>query len=142
MLGARKIRQRARQSELLRASQTCPGLRANNRRPAPSLWPSPAAAFFVETSRRREFQWMVSSALRNPLKSSSSSTAFCWFGPSPASSSLISNTGSDTTYFSLAQLPRSRSRQRSLQKGKSALLSESVGVLQIGQRCFIVSDSR
>jgi hypothetical protein len=49
--------------------------------------------------------------------------------------------GSDTTYFSLAQLPRSRSRQRSLQKGKSALLSESVDVLQIGQRCFIVSDS-
>ena len=28
-------------------------------------------------------------------------------------------------------------RQRSLQKGNSALASESVGFLQIGQRCFI-----
>ena len=40
-----------------------------------------------------------------------------------------SNAGSETTYFSVAQLPRSSSRQRSLQKGKSGFVSESVGLL-------------
>src|SRR5262252_1857493 len=55
--------------------------------------------------------------------------------PSAASSS--SKIGSDTTYFSLAQLPRSCIRQRSLQNGKSLCTSESVSVLQIGHLCFI-----
>jgi len=41
--------------------------------------------------------------------------------------------GSLTTYFSLAQLPRSCKRQRWLQNGNSASLSESVGFLQMGQ---------
>ena len=45
-----------------------------------------------------------------------------------------SNAGSLITYFSLAQLPRSSKRHRSLQNGKSAYVSESVGFLQIGQR--------
>jgi hypothetical protein len=43
-----------------------------------------------------------------------------------------SNAGWLITYFSLAQLPRSSSRHRSLQNGKSALVSESVGLLQMG----------
>ncbi len=45
--------------------------------------------------------------------------------------------GSLITYFSLAQAPRSRRLQRSLQNGNSGLVSESVGFLQMGQRCFI-----
>src|SRR6266704_3285188 len=52
--------------------------------------------------------------------------------PSPFSSSSLtaarspsSKIGSETTYFSLAQLPRSRRRHRSLQKGKSACTVES-----------------
>src|SRR5438046_10268518 len=51
------------------------------------------------------------------------------------SSSL--KTGSETTYFSLAQLPRSRSRQRSLQKGKSDWTALSVAAWQLGHLCFI-----
>jgi hypothetical protein len=46
-------------------------------------------------------------------------------------------TGSLILYFSLAQLPRSINLQRSLQKGKSAEDSESVGFRQIGHRHFI-----
>src|ERR1700692_123206 len=57
--------------------------------------------------------------------------------PSSLSSSL--KMGSETTYFSLAQFPRSRSRHRSLQKGKSACTVESVGVLHIGHLCFMWS---
>src|SRR6266496_6711663 len=64
--------------------------------------------------------------------------------PSPFSSSSLtaarspsSKIGSETTYFSLAQLPRSRRRQRSLQKGKSACTAESVGALQIGHLCIM-----
>jgi len=44
-----------------------------------------------------------------------------------------SSTGSLTMYFSLAQLPRSSKRQRSLQNGNSASVAESVGFRQIGQ---------
>jgi len=55
--------------------------------------------------------------------------------PSPVCSSV--KTGSDTTYLSLAQFPRSRSRQRSLQKGKSAWTAESVSALHMGHLCFI-----
>lgn len=40
-------------------------------------------------------------------------------------------------YFPVAQLPRSSRRHRSLQNGKSASVSESVGFLQIGQCRFI-----
>src|SRR2546426_7850825 len=49
-----------------------------------------------------------------------------------AARSPSSKIGSETTYFSLAQLPRSRRRQRSLQKGKSPCTAESVCALQIG----------
>jgi len=45
--------------------------------------------------------------------------------------------GSETTYFSDAQAPRSNNRQRSEQKGNSAVVSESVGALQFGQLYFI-----
>lgn len=37
----------------------------------------------------------------------------------------MSCTGEDTTYFPLAHLPRSISRQRSLQKGKSSAPTET-----------------
>src|SRR6267378_6512302 len=57
---------------------------------------------------------------------------------SASGSSSSSKMGSDTTYFSAAQAPRSIKRQRSEQKGKSASVAESVGFLQIGQWCFIV----
>ncbi len=46
------------------------------------------------------------------------------------------------TYFSLAQLPRSRSRQRSLQNGNSNCSAESVGFLQMGQLAFTRSAYR
>ena len=45
--------------------------------------------------------------------------------------------GSLMTYFSLDQLPRSRSWQRSLQNGNSGTVAESVGFLQMGQRNFM-----
>ena len=45
-------------------------------------------------------------------------------------------TGEDILYFSDAQLPRSVRRQRSLQKGNSAFVSESTGLRQMGQRNF------
>jgi len=47
------------------------------------------------------------------------------------SKSLMSCTGEDTTYFPLAHLPRSMSRQRSLQKGKSSAPTATL-LLQIG----------
>src|SRR5258707_15849937 len=56
-------------------------------------------------------------------------------GESSTSSSSSLKMGSETTYFSDAQLPKSCSLQRSLQKGNSVLTSEFVGFLQIGQRC-------
>ena len=48
-----------------------------------------------------------------------------------------SMTGLEIRYFSLAQLPRSVYRLRSLQKGKNWSWSESVGFLQIGQLHFM-----
>src|SRR6266849_4039338 len=68
-------------------------------------------------------------------KSLSKGRTMVFPSPSPVSSSL--KTGSETTYFSLAQLPRSRSRQRLLQNGKSAWAAESVSALQMGHLCFI-----
>src|SRR5580693_9512266 len=44
--------------------------------------------------------------------------------------------GTAILYFPMAQLPRSRSRQRALQKGNSADVSESVGSLQMGHFSF------
>jgi hypothetical protein len=44
--------------------------------------------------------------------------------------------GTAILYFPIAQLPRSRSRQRALQKGNSAVVSESVGSLQMGHFSF------
>jgi hypothetical protein len=55
-----------------------------------------------------------------------------------SSNSESSNAGSLIVYFSVAQLPRSCSWQRSLQNGNSASVAESVGFLQMGQRCFMV----
>jgi hypothetical protein len=61
----------------------------------------------------------------------------CGSGESLGSSSSSLKMGSETTYFSEAQLPRSCSLQRSLQNGNSLCTSEFVGFLQIGQRCCI-----
>src|SRR5208283_912583 len=72
--------------------------------------------------------WMVSSGSCWPL---------CCAGRSLSRISSSSKTGSETTYFSEAQAPRSSRRQRSEQNGKSACSAESVGFLQMGQRCFI-----
>src|ERR1700678_3835371 len=64
-----------------------------------------------------------------------------WVGESaaePSSSNRESSkAGSLIVYFSVAQLPRSCSWHRSLQNGNSASVAESVGFLQMGQRCFI-----
>src|SRR5205807_3733671 len=57
---------------------------------------------------------------------------------SPSAASSSSRIGSDTTYFSLAQLPRSCIRQRSQQNGKSLCIFESVSALQIVHLCFMV----
>jgi len=46
--------------------------------------------------------------------------------------------GAATLYFSVAQLPKSCSRQRKLQKGNSGDVSESVGCRQIGHFSFMV----
>jgi hypothetical protein len=51
-------------------------------------------------------------------------------------SSEMSCTGDETTYWPLAHFPRSISRQRSLQKGKSAAVL-STGFLQIGHLSFV-----
>src|SRR5208337_3691844 len=72
--------------------------------------------------------WMASSGSRWP---------FCCAGRSASRISSSSKMGSETTYFSEAHAPRSSRRQRSEQKGKSACSAESVGFLQMGQRCFI-----
>src|SRR5260221_14597277 len=55
---------------------------------------------------------------------------------SVSSGSDSSIMGTAILYFPVAQLPRSRSRQRALQKGNSAVLSESVGSLQMGHFNF------
>src|SRR5207302_10147729 len=57
---------------------------------------------------------------------------------SPSAASSSSKIGSDTTYFSLAQLPPSCIRQRSQQNGTSLCILESVSALQIGHLCFMV----
>src|SRR5882672_12284145 len=73
--------------------------------------------------------------------SSSCSGCSRWAGSfaSISSGSDSSIIGTATLYFSMAQFPRSCSRQRLLQKGNSGDVSESVGFLQIGHRSFIRS---
>src|SRR5262249_54878666 len=84
-------------------------------------------AFCLERERRwRQFLCSFGS-------SRSSVKVLGW--ESAKSSSL--KMGSETTYFSEAHAPRSATRQRSLQNGKSASCSESVGFLQVGHLCFI-----
>src|SRR5271154_1591011 len=88
------------------------------------------AVFYAVARRKRRVQCPASFG-----SSSSRSTIIVLRGDSISSSSSSLKIGSETTYFSVAQLPRSRSRQRSLQKGKSPCTVESVGVLQIGHLC-------
>jgi hypothetical protein len=65
--------------------------------------------------------------VRPGIQSSSSGPGkFC-----NSASSEISVTGDDTTYWPLAHFPRSTSRQRSLQKGKSSP-ALCTGFLQMG----------
>src|SRR2546422_2631228 len=79
---------------------------------------------------------MIVLRLPSPF-SSSSLTALRSPSSFTAARSPSSKIGSETTYFSLAQLPRSRRRQRSLQKGKSVCTAESVCALQIGHLCIM-----
>src|SRR5690242_10678523 len=60
----------------------------------------------------------------------------CPYDPESSSSSGGGLTGVETTYFPEAQLPRSITRHRSLQKGNSGALVLT-GFLQIGQ---LISD--
>src|SRR5580658_2670195 len=101
-------------------TRTYPAPAANSPLPAPLRWRRPALASY-RSARLKLTAWLQC------LVSSG-------FGDSPNSSSLSLKTGSETTYFSDAQFPRSRSRQRSLQKGNSAFVAESTKVLQIGHR--------
>src|SRR5437762_14352822 len=102
--------------------------------PRRKRWRSPARAAASGTVFGA-LLWHQCSASFGLSKSLSKLGTMVFPWPAAVSSSL--KTGSETTYFSLAQLPRSRSRQRSLQKGKSAWTAESVSVLQIGHLCFI-----
>src|ERR1700722_9457076 len=88
--------------------------------------------------------------MRSPRRSRASAQFLCssfgleeWARESvvePSSSkSESSKAGSLIVYFSVAQLPKSCNWQRSLQNGNSASVAESVGFLQMGQRCFMVS---
>src|SRR5882724_4153839 len=80
-------------------------------------------------------------AARARRYSSSCSGCSRWAGSfaSISSGSDSSIIGTATLYFSMAQFPRSCSRQRSLQKGNSGEVSESTGFLQMGHRSFIRS---
>src|SRR6185437_3509316 len=83
-------------------------------------------AVFAE-ARREQRQFSCSSGC-------GASCEVAWCGDVSCDSDNDSSVaGSDTLYFSLAQLPRSVRRQRSLQKGKSLSLVESVGFRQMGQ---------
>src|SRR5260370_29248373 len=98
-----------------------------------SRGPAPAAVSWEVPRMRLRRQCLESFGLSK--SSSKRSTIFSLLLSARSSSS---KTGSETTYFSLAQLPRSRPLQRSLQNGKSALTAESVSTLQIGHLCFMV----
>jgi len=121
------------------AGKTQRTIRSSQCQPASPAFPAPAA-----NSQRRmrlqarmlawalalcpaeiSFQWVMSSGLSDSF----------------SSSSLSSKSGSDTTYFSADQLPRSCRRHRSLQKGKSALVAESESFLQIGHRRCMKSNT-
>ena len=78
--------------------------------------------------------WTLAAFLGQLVSDQFRSSSASWLEFSDEDSSI---TGSLITYFSLAQAPRSRSLQRSLQKGKSAFAPESVGLRQIGQWYFI-----
>src|ERR1700730_12837825 len=121
MSAARKRSPREQSSRLPRAIRTSPAPWVNGR-------------------SQRRWQW------HRPAEASCPSAVWpsqCWassaFGDSFRSSSSSSKMGSDTTYFSEAQLPRSRNWQRSLQKGNSGLHEESVGVLHIGHLCCMAA---
>src|ERR1700694_3280938 len=83
------------------ANRRFPERGEDSRRQTRSQWHTPAAAFFLPALEVPKRQWSVSWGL----------------GESSGSSSSSLKMGSETTYFSVAQLPRSRMRQRSLQKG-------------------------
>src|ERR1700739_1849631 len=68
--------------------------------------------------------------------------SFRWCSARRSGSGISSSSkiGSQTTYFSDAHAPRSNNRQRSEQNGNSMWASESVGVLQMGQICFMAKN--
>src|SRR6267143_3597894 len=120
-------------SRFLPSSQMFPALCRCAQRRERSRGPAPAGVSWEVPRMRLWRQCLESFGL-----SKSSSKRSMIFSPLPSARSSSSKTGSETTYFSVAQLPRSRSRQRSLQKGKSAWTVESVSTLQMGHLCFMV----
>src|SRR6266446_1051771 len=114
-------------SQMFLALCRCAQRRERSREPAPAAVSCEVPRMRLRRQCLESFGLSKSSSKRNTI-----------FSPLPSARSSSSKTGSDTTYFSLAQLPRSRSRQRSLQKGKSAWTAESVSTLQIGHLCFMV----
>src|SRR5208283_531731 len=118
-----------RRSTRPRASPKCRDPASDSRYRKQWLWQRRGGVFVPKNPPCRLVRyWTVSSGSRWP---------FCCAGRSASRSSSSSKTGSETTYFSEAQAPRSSRRQRSEQKGKSACSAESVGFLQMGQRCLI-----
>src|SRR5882672_8731283 len=119
-------------SRFLPSSQMFPALCRCAQRRERSRGPAPAGVSWEVPRMRLRRQCLESFGL-----SKSSSKRSMIFSPLPSARSSSVKTGSETTYFSVAQLPKSRSRQRSLQKGKSAWTAESVSALQMGHLCFM-----
>src|SRR5579872_1371020 len=95
-------------------------------------------ALSVDTRGQRLLRSRARRAACSYRYSSSLSEDSDWarsFG-SVSSGSDSSIMGTAILYFPIAQLPRSRSRQRALQKGNSAVVSESTGSLQMGHFSF------
>ncbi len=121
----------------LPASQAFPGLWGNNRDRRRSRGKSRSEVYLQATAMRSRRRLRVSVQFL-----CSSFGVQEWARASVAepssSKSESSKAGSLIVYFSVAQLPRSCNWQRSLQNGNSASVAESVGFLQMGQRCFMV----
>src|SRR5438270_10679984 len=93
----------------------------------------PGLASIVPRQRRSQSEWPKAGhdhwplpQLQSDQSSSSGPGKFC-----SSASSEISVTGEETTYCPLAHFPKSISRQRSLQKGKSSP-ALCTGFLQMG----------
>jgi hypothetical protein len=118
-IGPRRIERRRR------ASPKSPELSEDSRGPVP-LRSRGKCAVCADRTRAK--------AGRYSSLSEDSGSARSFVSISSGSDSSIMGTA--ILYFPMAQLPRSRSRQRALQKGNSAVASESTGSLQMGHLSF------